>query len=214
MQPWTRYFLERLNPLLSLPIIVGIAISGVVLNKNLFQLLPFILSSIFLFYIAFVLRLNNDLEDYDRDAIAFPHRALPRKLLSKNMVQKALRFLDLGLIFFFVILFLLGWANTRIAVILCAAYFWLLRHDFYAKEWLKRRLLIYNTAKQLFFFFLVILVVSIGRPSLAFTPTVRWVGLSDEYAVRCRAGAGGAGDCRILSAWRSRGDACTGARLL
>ena len=134
MNPWAKYFFERFYPYLSLTVIIGMALTGVVIDRNLFRPISFVVACLTIFYIAFLLRLNNDIKDYDSDRIAFPNRALPRGLISKRDAENALRFLVYGLIIGAVLLFITYWGNTRVALLLTAAYLWLLLKDFYAKK--------------------------------------------------------------------------------
>lgn len=169
MNPWTTYFIERFNPVFFLTVIIGMALSGVVIDRNLFRLSTFVVSCMILFYTAFLLRLNNDINDYDKDCIAFPNRALPRGLISKRDAKHALRNLEYGLLLFAVLIFVVFWGNTRVALLLTSAYFWLLLNEFYAKKWLERRPIVKGFAQQGFIFILTLLVISIGRPGVVFT---------------------------------------------
>jgi 4-hydroxybenzoate polyprenyltransferase len=179
MLAWITYFIERYNPLLSLTVIIGIALTGVVINHRQFEPFPFIISCLTIFYISFLLRLHNDINDFEKDKIAFPKRVLQSGLISKSEARLALKFLEYGLAVYLLFLFFIGWGNTKIALILATAYLWFLLHDFYAKSWLERRPFFHGFAQQGIFFFLTILVVSTGRPSLAFTS----IGIGYAFAV-------------------------------
>lgn len=169
MHPWAKYFLERYNPLFSIVVIIGISLSGVLLNRSYFQPLPFVISCLALFYSTFLLRLRGDIKDLERDRIAFPNRPLPRGLISKKEAEEALYYLKLGLVVFFAVLFIFSYANTRLALLLASLYLWLLLQDFYAKDLLERRPVLKSLLENGFIFFLALLVVSIGRPSIAFS---------------------------------------------
>lgn len=169
MHPWTKYFVERFNPLFSLVVIIGMALSGVVIDGNLFHLTSFVVACMTIFYIAFIIRLNNDVKDYEKDCIAFRDRALPRGLISKKNAMHLLRILKYGITLYVVILFIIYWGNTRLALLLTSIYLGLLLNDFFAKKWIERRPLVKGLTYHGFVFFLTLLVISIGRPAVVFT---------------------------------------------
>ncbi len=169
MDQWTTYFIERLSPLVTLAVIFGIATTGVILDKNLFQPFPFVVSCFTIFYIAFILRLKNDVDDYEKDCIAFPQRALPRGVLSKKDAILVLRYLEYGLIIYFAMLFIFSWGITRANTFITALYLWFLLHDFYAKQWLERRPLIKGLARHGLIIPITFLAISFGRPEYVFS---------------------------------------------
>lgn len=168
MHPWAKYLFERYNPLFSMIVIIGAAASAVILNNSYFQPFPFVISCLVIFYTTFTLRLRNDIEDLERDRIAFPKRPLPQKLISRQEAEEVFYYLKFGQLIFFAGIFILSYQNTRLALLLASGYFWLLLNDFFAKRWLLRHPLSKCLAELGFIFFLAIFVVSIGRPSIAF----------------------------------------------
>lgn len=171
MELWIKYFIERFRPLHSLTVIVGIALSAVILDHHRFLPLTYMFSSFILFYVAFLLRLNNDIVDFDKDKIAHPARALPRKLIRKKEAEKALAYFKYGLLPLGALVFIFYGGNARTLLLLTAGYLWLILHNFYLGEWLKRHPLTKESAEQGFTFILVLFIVSLGRPELVFQPS-------------------------------------------
>jgi len=150
-------------------VIIGFALTGTILDGNMFTPFPFVVSCLVIFYMAFLLRLKNDFQDFDKDSIAFPERALPRGVLSKKEAEHAIHYLQYGLFGYFAVILIFYPAFTRLMLLLTGGYLWLILHNFYAEKWLTRHPLINGVMQQGIIFPLTLLVISLGRPEYVFS---------------------------------------------
>jgi len=160
MNQWAIYFYERLSPLTLLFVIMGISVSGSILGDRGFSLFSFTSSSLLLFYIAFLLRLKNDLGDLDTDRVAYPKRALSRGLLHPKEVQMTVSVSQYGLAVYFVSLFLIFENASRVMLLLTVCYLWLMYKNFYLGESLDRKPLWKTVLQQGLIIPLTFLVIS------------------------------------------------------
>lgn len=169
MKAWLTYFKERYPPYIVFPLIVGLTLSGLWIGEGGFNPLSLIISCLVIFYATFYLRLKNDFDDFERDRIAFPNRPLPRGLISRYDVREIIRFLEISLAVLFGIIFVLYAAETRLALLLTGAYLWLMAHEFYAKNFMKRNLLVKEIFLQGFFIPVTLLVIGIWDHQFVFS---------------------------------------------
>ena len=88
MARWLRYIIERFPPVTYVILIGGFCLTGAVAHGTLPRFetpLAFSFFAITLFF--FVLRLMDELKDYEKDLVAHPKRPLPRGLLKTTEVR-------------------------------------------------------------------------------------------------------------------------------
>ncbi len=163
MNRWMTYFIERFSPVTSLLVITGIAVSGTVLGGGTFSSISFTVSCLFLFYLSFLLRLKNDLRDYDTDRVAFPSRALPRGVLHRKEVQAVVSILQYGLVLYIIVLFGMFGLMTKALLVITAVYYWLMQNNFYQGKTLDRKPFLKTAIQQGFIVPLVFLVISFAQ---------------------------------------------------
>ncbi|MGA8165457.1 MAG: hypothetical protein WB791_10650 [Waddliaceae bacterium] len=169
MDQWLDYLKKRFFPFSTFLTIIGYALTPLILNRQPFAPFPFVVSCLLLFYLAFLLRLDNDVKDFNTDCIAFPQRPLPRGDIQKGEAQQTLAYLKYGVIFYFVAIFLFFSQTTRLLLIVTGCYLWLILRDFFGAKWMTRYLLVKGMLQQGFIIPLTLLIVSIGRPELVFS---------------------------------------------
>lgn len=177
--PWLAYFVERVNPLTTLPLIIGFSLSAGLVTKGYVELFSFLISSLLLFFIACYLRLRNDFDDYEKDCIAFGDRPLPRSLISRRDVQEGLQYQEYILASFLGIIFIFFPTETKLNVLLVGGYLWLMGHKFYLPQWQKRSPLFKEILNQGFVIPLTLLIIAIYSPPNTFT----WISLSYTLVV-------------------------------
>lgn len=159
MNRWITYCQERSFLTLTLLVVIGIALSGCLIGEGYFSAFAFIFASLGMVHLGFLLRLDNDLKDLERDRIAFPGRALARGLLAEKEVREMLFFLKGGLVCYFVAtFFLFPWVCTFWLIPVAAVVWCLLQGTF------SRRLpLVYEFLPQVGLFFVALFVVALNR---------------------------------------------------
>lgn len=169
MVPWLRYILERLNPLVALPLIVGYSLSAVRIAKGVFDPLTLIVSCLALFYIAFFLRLKNDIQDFERDRIAFPSRPLPRGLISRYDAMEMVKYLEFGLTGFFGIIFIFYPPPVKLTILLTGGYIFLLAQGFFIPQWERSGPLLKGILAQILLIPLTLFIVGLWNSDATFT---------------------------------------------
>ncbi len=95
-----------------------------------------------------VLRIMDELKDYQKDRIAHPDRPLPRGVLRPRQVAAAVKGLVMAMLLFALAV---GLRNTPagLSYLLVTGYLWLMYREFYTGPWLAGRPLLYAASHQL-----------------------------------------------------------------
>ncbi len=164
MSAWLTYFKERFPLPVYLLLVGGMAGSGTKLTGGKAFGATFWASFFGLMVFFAVLRLMDEFKDYDKDRIAHPERPLPRGLLKKDQVNRAingsvLAMVGIGLGFLY---FSVSAAGLYLFV---TGYLWLMYKEFYAGGWLGKRPLLYAVTHQVILLPLCALPVAmVGGP--------------------------------------------------
>lgn len=169
MNRWFTFFIERFSPITTLLVIMGISVCGLIISGGTFSSVSFTVSCLLLFYLSFLLRLQNDLRDYDTDRVAFPSRVLPRGVLHRKEVQKVISILQVGLILYLVFLFMMFGIQSKVFLVFSAGYYWLMQKNFFLGKSLDRRLLLKTAIQQGLIVPLFFLIVSFAETEKVFT---------------------------------------------
>ncbi len=94
-----------------------------------------------------VLRIMDELKDFEKDRIAHPDRPLPRGVLAPQQVAAAVKGLVIAMLLFALAV---GLRNTPagLAYLLVTGYLWLMYREFYAGAWLSDRPILYAATHQ------------------------------------------------------------------
>lgn len=156
---WFQFIKERFNPLTySMMIFVFFGAhhvigqnylkQAVILNfEKLLPLIPLILA-IALFF--FKLRLYDEIKDTESDAIYHPERPLPRGILKKNDVVKAIKII----IVLEILLFSIYGPWSIISGIIAIMYSLLMYKEFFLSKWLRPKLTMYAITHTFIVFFI------------------------------------------------------------
>jgi 4-hydroxybenzoate polyprenyltransferase len=142
MKVWVHYFIERFHPLFSFSLFIGMALSAALIGGERFLPLPFFASTLVFFYIAFLLRLKNDIEDLEKDKVAYPTRCLAKGEISKKEGEGVINSLYWIVFAYLGVLFLFFGMMARFWIVLLAVYLWWLfrpvvHSDRQKKIWMK-----------------------------------------------------------------------------
>ena len=171
MGAWITFLKERLPLPSYLVLVVGLAISGNALGGAVaneesaaasWGATAIAAAGAFLFFA--VLRIMDELKDYEKDKIAHPHRPLPRGLIAVEQVAVAVKGLAVAMLLFSVVV---GLANrpAGISYLLVTGYLWLMYREFYAGSWLASRPLLYAASHQVIILPLCYFCVLAGDPA-------------------------------------------------
>jgi 4-hydroxybenzoate polyprenyltransferase len=173
---WLTFVRERFSLPVHLLVSGGFAATGVVLGTGRMQLRPLAVSLGGIIAFFALLRLMDEDKDLDKDRIAHPDRPLPRGLLDVGHVRRVIR----GAIGLMAAWSLVAASTTSAAAGAAYAgvtvYLWLMYREFYVREWLQLRPLLYALAHQLILIPLSGYSVFVASSSPSSTPTA--LGLS------------------------------------
>ena len=147
--PWFEYLRERFPLPVYLLLVGGFVGSGATLSGKPLTMMG--MATAFIAVLSFfgLLRLMDELKDYDIDLIAHPERPLPRGLLGVRQVKKVIvkwEFLMLALTPF--LGFSFNWAAAGV-YLLMIGHLWLMYKEFYVSEWIEKHTLVYAFSHQL-----------------------------------------------------------------
>jgi 4-hydroxybenzoate polyprenyltransferase len=146
---WLTYVRERFSLPVHLLVSGGFAATGAVLGTGRMQPRPLAVSFVGIMVFFALLRLMDEDKDLDKDRIAHSERPLPRGLLDVGHVRLVIR-AAIGL--------MAAWSLVAASTTSAAAgaayasvtvYLWLMYREFYVREWLQPRPLLYAVAHQL-----------------------------------------------------------------
>lgn len=177
MERWMTYFQERFPFGTMVSLVLGLSISGIYLHSNVFMPLPFLISFIGIFLFLALLRLMDEVKDFDKDCIAHRERPLPRGLIKK---EEAATMVDMVLLCMFaysmlIWVFLQGVA--ALAYVGLIVYLQLMYKEFGIGKWLNNRPVFYAISHQLVIFPVAFFLVSVAHPSYIFAASTWSFGL-------------------------------------
>jgi len=155
----------------------GIACSGSLIATGVISARGFVVTFIGLMWFFFVLRLMDELKDYRKDLIAHPERPLPRGLLKPEAVERAIRFLVLGMVVFALAAAFVLNPPAGICFLVITGWLWLMYREFYLGEWLVERPLLYAVSHQLILLPVCAFAVLVHDGGLVSSPPTWFYGL-------------------------------------
>lgn len=161
MGAWLTYFKERFPIAVYVLLVGGIAASGTCLAKAPLFGVSFWVSFAGLMLFFAVLRLMDELKDYEKDLIAHPERPLPRGLLQRETVRKVIIGSVVAMVAVGLAFYPLNPAASAIYLFL-TLYLWLMYREFYIGSWLSKRPLLYAVLHQVILLPLCALPVAAG----------------------------------------------------
>ena len=146
---WAVYLTERFPLIPNLLIALGITMSAKRLSENeIAGWTPFILSvfggMVFLAQIRFM----DELKDFEKDKVAHPDRPLPRGLFTLQEFERFIRISNSGMVLVSILAALLVSIKAGIYFAFGAFYLFLMFKEFYLRDWLGSRPLLYAISHQ------------------------------------------------------------------
>ena len=157
----------------------GFAFSGVMLGDGYLHPIPSFLSFLGILLFFFVLRIMDEIKDYEKDRIAHPQRPLPRGVLSPPQVESMIVRSSWVMAVFG--LFLGGLFNwwAGLMYLGLTVHLWLMYREFYLGAWLEERPLVYAVSHQLVLIWLCLFSVFLTSPEM------RWNAEPYYFALLC-----------------------------
>ena len=170
MARWLRYVIERSPPAALSVVAAGITLSGLWMGGGAFDTTGFALAFAGLLLFMVLVRLADELKDYEKDKVAHPKRPLPRGLVTPAEVRRAIRVLFGAMGGYAAVLALAaGWPAAALYAA-STVWLWLMSEEFFAREALTPRPLFSAILHQLVLFPLYGFAVAVRGPELALGP--------------------------------------------
>lgn len=164
---WLTYIRERYPIVIYLLLSSGFSFSANHLAGDKIMPLPLVLSLLGILLFFFVLRLMDEVKDYEKDKIANPNRPLPRGLITVAQAKKGILYLSIAMALYSAMLALIINYYSGMAYLILTIYLLLMYKEFYISEWLCKRVLIYAISHQLILVVLCCFAISCFSPTLA-----------------------------------------------
>ena len=149
MAAWLIYFKERFPLPVYAVLVGGLSASGALLAGNGIEWLPTTIGFIGLMIFFAVLRLMDEIKDYEKDRIAHPERPLPRGLITVGQASRAVSASVVLMLLWSACAALLTSPVAGAFFLIVTAYLWLMFREFYCGVWLEARPLLYAVTHQL-----------------------------------------------------------------
>ena len=148
MVAWITFLKERFPLPTYILLVGGFASSGLALVGGGWNWTAFLGSFIGLMLFFAVLRMMDELKDYEKDRVAHPNRPLPRGVLALSQVQQMIKLLVFGMMVYAAASFVFSDLSAGLTYLLVTGYLWLMYREFYCGPWLSARPVLYATSHQ------------------------------------------------------------------
>lgn len=178
MAAWLTYLRERFPLPVYVVLVGGFSLSGVYLGGGKFAPLPFLVSFFGLMIFFALLRLMDELKDFEKDCIAHPERPLPRGVLT---IAQAMRAVGIGIAVMALYAPFSAIATHGLAglcYLLVTGYLWLMYREFFRGDWLTDRPILYAGTHQLIVLPVCYYCVLVSQPALVTSELPLCFGLS------------------------------------
>lgn len=174
---WQTYLKER-SPL---PVIASIAFFQSLSSNYLFRAeidgSGVTLSTLCLTLLLILMRLMDEIKDYQKDLLAHPTRPLPRGLITPGQVQRVIHVLTGGLLTIGVLL-LFRSVTSGEAFILTVAYLLLMYKEFFCSEVINKNAFIYAISHQIILIPMYFFSVAMTSPEAVLSQRTLWFSLA------------------------------------
>lgn len=174
MNFWTGYIRESFFLPTLIVLVAGISLSGIFLNGHSLSLLPSLLSFIGIFLLFVLLRLIDDVKNYEKDCVAYPEKPLPRGLIHISAAKKMIERMHIILFAYSIIIWVIIQETAGLAYAFAAAYSLIKYNDFFAKQWMLKHPLSHGILLQMFIFPIAVFSVSVNNPYALVSPST-WI---------------------------------------
>jgi hypothetical protein len=175
---WTRYVMER-SPLPILLIVgVGASLSAFYLFRSDFELRPLALSSVGIIGLLLLMRMMDELKDFEKDKVAHPDRPLPRGLVSQREVGRVLWTTTFLLLAYATVIAIGGRLLAGALYGFTVGYTVLMFREFFIPRLLKRNQFVYAVTHQAILVPMYLFAVAVSSPASTFATRSAWFALT------------------------------------
>lgn len=175
---WTRYFIER-SPLPVLLIVgVGQSLSAFYLFRPGFDLRPLTLSGMGIIGLLLLMRMMDELKDFEKDKVAHPHRPLPRGLVSRQELRRVLWGTAFLLLAYAGGIAIAGRALAGALYAFTVVYAFLMFREFFVPRLLNRNQFVYAVSHQAILLPIYLFAVAVSSPASTFATRSLWFALT------------------------------------
>jgi hypothetical protein len=168
IQRWTTYLSQGYPQWPWGLIAAGIAISGNVFYGKSLDITSTLATFIAIWFFFLLMHLISDLQSVDKDRLANPEKPLPQGLLSKIEVRLGIKFIQIGLIIYGLLIALGLHIITGILLILLAGFSWLISQKYIITNSMKRYPFVQILVHHLYAWPLAFLAISSQNPENSF----------------------------------------------
>jgi hypothetical protein len=168
MHPWIEYIRERFPQVVYASLAGGIAFSGAYLNKSAVHFAYPILVFAAVWAFLFVLRLIHDLQNINKDRLAFPDRLLPSGRIAEEEADRVIFLFQILLCAYSELLWIILQGTAALACLCLAGFSWLAHKNFYLKNLMERFPLLKIVVRPMYGFLLAFFTVSANEPDRIF----------------------------------------------
>ena len=137
-----------------------------------------LISTLCLTLLLILMRLMDEIKDYQKDLIAHPARPLPRGLITPGQIQRAIQVLAAGLLASGALLLFFRSAASGGAFVFTLAYLLLMYKEFFCSEYINRNAFLYAITHQVILIPMYIFSVAMTSPEAAFSQRTLWFSLT------------------------------------
>ncbi len=165
---WLIYVKERFPLPVYLVLVAGFCASGALLvGGNVFAV-PTAMAFFGLMLFFAMLRMMDEVKDYQKDKVANPTRPLPRGLLPLALVKNVIASTVMGMVGFSLSLGIVYSWQAGVTYLFLTGWLWLMYREFYTGHWLEQRPLLYAITHQFILVPVTLLPIVMNSPGALF----------------------------------------------
>ena len=178
LSAWQTYLQER-SPLLAL-ITIGFlqSLASNYLFRATLDGRGVLMSTLCLTLLLILMRLMDEIKDYQKDLIAHPGRPLPRGLLTPAQIRRVIQVLVTGLLTSGALLFFFRSAASGGALVFTVVYLLLMYQEFFCSKYINKNAFFYAITHQVILIPMYIFSVAMTTPEAAFAERTLWFSLT------------------------------------
>lgn len=169
MQSWSGFFTERFPLVYYAVLIAGISLSGTYIGGRVFHFLPFMLSFIGIALVLAFVHFSGERKQLGRNQIAQARLSLPQNLMQKKEIAFIIRAMQIILLGYGLILWLLLNPLAGLTYLIIILYSWLISQQFGMKSWLSGHPLVYGFLSHLIIPLIALFAVAVISPPTIFS---------------------------------------------
>lgn len=174
MNPWLTYVKERFPLPVYLVLVSGFCASGALLVGGKVVSVPTLCAFIGLMVFFAMLRMMDEVKDYEKDKVANPTRPLPRGLLDVGYVKQIIASTVLGMFGYAILLGLVFSWQAGATYAFLTGWLWLMYREFYTGHWLENHQIFYAITHQFILVPVTLLPIVLNDPTALFAQT-SWI---------------------------------------